>query len=184
MMTRKLAAAFLALAAIAPSPTASAQEGAAQRVGQALDRVGKGIRREVETGVARGQVTAFERDLLSHVQNRVRWDKALAGAALEFQVQPDGTVVLRGAVLDDAAKRRAVDLAQSTIGVTAVVDELVVGKAVQVVPVVRPNTVIVAPARPVAPVIVVPAAPPVVVPVTPPVPARDIPPPVNDPEVK
>lgn len=184
MLRRLLPAAFLTLAAVAGTTTVSAQEGAAQRVGQALDRVGKGIRREVETGVARGQMTAFERDLMVHLQNRLRWDKALVSSTLELQVQADGTVVLRGAVVDKVAKARAVDLAQSTVGVTTVVDELVIATTVKVVPG-TPRPVIVTPRVIVAPVTPV-VRPEVVVPVTPPIPDRELPvkPPVADPEIK
>ncbi len=42
-------------------------------------------------------------------------------------------MLLRGSVLNDAAKRHAVDLVQNTIGVTSVVDELAVVKEVKVI---------------------------------------------------
>ena len=50
-----------------------------------------------------------------------------------MSVQPDGTVVLRGSVTTEAAKRRAVDLAENTVGVVAVVDGIAVAKEVRVI---------------------------------------------------
>ena len=80
---------------------------------------------------------------------------------MQIEVQPDGSVVLRGSVLDEAAKNRAVDLAGSTVGVAKVVDELAIGKEVRVIET--------APAKPVQvitppPTVVVPAETKVVVP--------------------
>ena len=139
------------------SPLANAQEGGAQRVGQALDNAGRNIRRTVENGVARGQMSAQERELLARVYHRVHWDKALVNSTIQFEVQLDGTVILRGAVIDDASKKRAIDLAQSTLGVTSVVDELVIGKEVRVI-----QAAPVKPGRPVKVITVTPAADPVV----------------------
>ena len=69
----------------------------------------------------------------------------MAGSALQLTVGANGAVVLQGSVADEAAKDRAVDLAESTLGVTAVVDELaVVKKDVKVIQA-APAQVIVAP---------------------------------------
>ncbi len=116
------------------APAASyAQEGPLRRAGQALDNAGKNIRYRVETEIARGQVTAQERDVLSRVMRRVEWDRPLVGSAMQFEVRPGGTVVLRGSVASDALKRRAVDLVANTVGVAGVVDELAVLKEVKVI---------------------------------------------------
>jgi hyperosmotically inducible protein len=110
-----------------------AQDGPLQRAGQALDNTGKKIRYRVESEIARGQVAAQERDVLVRVSRRIEWDKRLVGSTLQFEVKPDGTVVLRGSVLNDAVKSRAVDLVANTIGVNGVVDELAVVKEVKVI---------------------------------------------------
>jgi hyperosmotically inducible protein len=130
-MTRTLSAALLAVALA--SPAVWAQDGPLRRAGRALDNAGKNVRDRVETEVARGQVSAAERDLLNRVTLRLSWDKQLANSALRLEVQVDGTAVLRGSVLSDAAKRRAVDLVENTVGVTRVVDELAVVKDVKVI---------------------------------------------------
>jgi hyperosmotically inducible periplasmic protein len=130
-MARKLSAALLAVVAIAPASQAA--QGPLQRAGQALDNAGKNIRRGVENGVARGQITAQERELLSRVSQRIQWDKQLVSSTLQLVVQADGTVNVRGSVIDEAAKARAVDLVENTVGVTRVVDELAVVKDVKVI---------------------------------------------------
>jgi hyperosmotically inducible protein len=127
----KLFAALVAVAAIAP--LAWGQQGAAQRAGQALDNAGKSVRRGVENAVNRGKAAVQEQDLLDRVYSRVHWDKALVGSSIDMEVRADGTVTLKGAAADAAAKRRAVDLVETTVGVTTIVDQIVIGKNVRVI---------------------------------------------------
>ena len=124
-------AALMTFAILAPA--ALAQDGPLRRAGRALDNAGKNVRNRVETEIDRGQAVADERDLARRVALRIQWDKKLATAAIRLRFQPDGTAVLRGSVADAAAKARAVDLVENTIGVTAVVDELAVVKEVRVI---------------------------------------------------
>jgi hypothetical protein len=64
-----------------------------------------------------------EAPLDARVAARLRWDKDLAD--VHIQVSATGsTVELRGTVRDLAQRRRAVELAQSTLGVEKVSDEL------------------------------------------------------------
>ncbi len=156
-MIRKLSTALLAVVVFAPA--SHANQGPIQRAGQALDNAGKNIRGRVETGVARGQITAQERELLARVSQRIQWDKQLVSSTLQLVVQADGTVNLRGSVIDEAAKRRAVDLVENTVGVTRVVDELAVIKEVKVIEA-PPARVIEPPTR----VITVPAESKIIVP--------------------
>ena len=61
--------------------------------------------------------------LRERVAARLRMDKALAGSTLEVEV--DGTkVTLRGEAPDAATKKRAVELAEGTLGVEEVADEM------------------------------------------------------------
>ena len=71
--------------------------------------------------------------MLSRVMRRVEWDKQLVGSTIQFVMQPDRAVVLRGSVLSPALKLRAVDLVSNTVGVTTVVDELAVVKDIKVI---------------------------------------------------
>jgi osmotically-inducible protein OsmY len=124
------------IVALALAPTAWAQEGAAERVGKSLDKAAKSIRRGVENAVDTVMSGVEQKELQTRTYYRIHWDRALNKAVLNLTVREDGAVVLRGSVADAAAKRRAVELARSTVGVTSVIDELVVGKAkpVKVVP--------------------------------------------------
>lgn len=130
-MRRTLIPCLAALALVASN--ASAQDGPLRRAGRALDNAGKNVRYRVESEVARGETIAQERDVLGRVTRRIEWDKKLVGSALQVEVQPDGTIVLRGSVTSEAAKRRAVDIAENTVGVTAVVDGIAVAKEVRVI---------------------------------------------------
>jgi osmotically-inducible protein OsmY len=74
-------------------------------------------------------LNALRRELPQRTEDRVRArleaDKQLEG--VQFAVSADGaTVKLRGVVPTPAARQRAVELAGSTVGVDAVVDELAV----------------------------------------------------------
>ncbi len=137
-MFKNLAALSLAAAVFAPATLA---QGPIERVGAGFDRAGKNIRRGVENGVTRGKISAQERELLDRVTQRIKWDKQLASSTMQVVVQADGSVIMQGSVMDEAAKSRAVDLVESTVGVTAVVDELAVVKDVKVIQA-RPTRVI------------------------------------------
>jgi hyperosmotically inducible periplasmic protein len=130
-MSRSLSAALLTLSLI--SSAAFGQDGPLRRAGQALDNAGKNIRARVETEIARGQMAVQEREVLNRVARRIEWDKRFVGSTLRIEVQAGGTVILRGSVINEAVKVRAVDLVENTIGVTSVVDELAVVKEVKVI---------------------------------------------------
>ncbi|HEV8068821.1 MAG TPA: BON domain-containing protein [Planctomycetaceae bacterium] len=58
------------------------------------------------------------------VYARLYWDKSLADAPFQVETKDGGVVVLKGSVPSSEAKHRAVELAQSTVGVNDTVDEL------------------------------------------------------------
>jgi hyperosmotically inducible periplasmic protein len=133
-----------ALFSVAVLTVAAHAQGPIERAGQALDNAGRNIRRGVENAVARGQMTAQERELLGRVSQRLAFDKQLVNSTLQLTVQPDGAVVLQGSVMDVASKKRAVDLTESTLGVITVVDQLAIVTDVKVIQA-APARVIVAP---------------------------------------
>ncbi len=106
----RLLSATLLLALIAP--TAFAQDGATRRATKAI--------------------RAQEKELLNRVTQRIEWDKQLTGSTLQVEVQPGGAVLLKGSVMNEAAKARAVDLVENTTGVATVTDELAVVKSIKV----------------------------------------------------
>ena len=82
-------------------------------------------------GIAEGSATWGDIKRATHrmtVQGRVYarlyWDKSLADAPFQVETKNGGVVVLKGSVPSAEAKHRAVELAQSTVGVNDTVDEL------------------------------------------------------------
>jgi hypothetical protein len=111
---------------------APAYQGVAERVGQKLDQVGKGIRNttlEMTDAVKKKFETVKTDVKRMETQNRVyarlHWDKAFHESNVEVHQIKNGAILLRGLVADAAAKKKAVMLAFDTVGVTEVVDELV-----------------------------------------------------------
>ncbi len=122
------------LVAFGPAAESRAQDGVAEKAGEVLDSAGRGIRRGFENAFARTQDAVHSQAVIARVYSRIHWDRMLVGSALQLDVSNDGTVVLRRAVPDEAAKQRAVILARDTMGVTRVVDQLTVVPKVQTVP--------------------------------------------------
>lgn len=100
-----------------------------------LARVGRklGARAETFTAEATGQMLAgwtaargnFDDGALDvRVHNRLKWDKLLAGAAIDVEAAGK-EVRLKGQVTSLAQRQRAMQLAEGTLGVEKVVDQLV-----------------------------------------------------------
>ena len=119
-----LAGVAVATALFVPPLVARAQQGVGARAGSALDNAGRGIRRGVTNAFPRARASVHDQEVLARVYSRLHWDKVLVGSTLEIEEQDGGVTVLRGAVVDDAARNRAVILARDTVGVTEVVDEM------------------------------------------------------------
>jgi osmotically-inducible protein OsmY len=58
------------------------------------------------------------------VYARLYWDKSLADSSIQIEPKDKGVIVLKGSVPSREAKRRAVELSDSTVGVNETVDEL------------------------------------------------------------
>jgi hyperosmotically inducible periplasmic protein len=67
-------------------------------------------------------------NLDSRVRDRFKTDRYLAPLPIEIDANEGSTVRLRGSVDDAVLKQRAVEIAESTVGVEKVVDEIVVAK--------------------------------------------------------
>ncbi len=65
----------------------------------------------------------------ARVSARLGWDKGLAEAKIEVRVLPGGAIDLKGTVKDLEQRRRAVALAEATIGVDKVEDHLELAEA-------------------------------------------------------
>ncbi len=124
-LSTTVASVFACLALLSSGSNAQAQQGGiAERVGEALDNTGRAIKDGVQSASARVRTRVSTMEVLDRVTSRLHWEKRLATAVIDVEVQPGGITVLRGTVPDARAKLKAVDLARDTVGVTQVVSEL------------------------------------------------------------
>jgi len=93
------------------------------------DKVDRGVRavesrlRETWGDIKRG---THRMTIQGRVYARLYWDKSLADATLTIETKDGGVVILKGSVPTREARRRAVELSQSTVGVNETTDELAV----------------------------------------------------------
>jgi hypothetical protein len=101
-----------------------------------LGRVGRklGDRAEALSAEATGQILAGwtaarssieDSRLDARVRSRLKWDKTLVGAAIAVEIVGK-EVWLKGTVVNLTQRQRAVQLADSTLGVEKVVDQLTI----------------------------------------------------------
>ena len=81
-------------------------------------------RLKVELQRARAEVDRMGAE--ARVYARLHWDKALADAKLEIEVQKDGAAILRGTVASETGKLKAGELARDTVGIQRVENDLMV----------------------------------------------------------
>src|SRR5262245_8255974 len=100
--------------------------GCARHDTEALARIGRKLADRAEAWIGEfkeqldlGGGTSLE----ARVTQRLRWDKALADSPIEVKAR-GGDIELKGILADPALKTRAVELAQSTLGVVNVIDNM------------------------------------------------------------
>jgi osmotically-inducible protein OsmY len=96
----------------------------AHKSGEKLDRITGGARGKLVSGWQAARGSLGEATLDSRVATRLKWDKLLADADIQVKATAPGVVELTGTVADQDKRRRAVQLANSTDGVTSVTDSL------------------------------------------------------------
>jgi BON domain len=94
------------------------------RIGQKVQSRTEAVTGDLKNTAAASWHTVGEFGVEARVAARLRWDKELAGAAIDVLSSGTG-VELRGKVATFEQRRRAVMLAESTIGVEGVKDSLV-----------------------------------------------------------
>lgn len=100
------------------------REGIGERIGEQLDRGLKDLTSELRQGWAEVRRSVEKLGVEGRVYSRLHWDKSLTSAELEIDVEDEGVVILTGTVPDAAARRKALQLAEDTVGVQQVVDRL------------------------------------------------------------
>lgn len=111
------------------------QENAGERIGGRIggaigDAVGT-LREEagelagdVRKGFEHARAAVDRMSIEARLYARLRWDKTLNDATLEVDVDKEGTAVLEGTVSSEAAKAKAGQLAEDTVSVVRVVNDL------------------------------------------------------------
>jgi osmotically-inducible protein OsmY len=74
-----------------------------------------------------GEKLGLPNSIAQRVQQRLQWDKHLDGAKIAVQGE-HGKVILTGSLKTDDQRQRAVGLAEATVGVKEVVDQLTLPK--------------------------------------------------------
>ena len=147
MMIRSVAAALLLLSVKRVARFRTGWPASARR--QAIDNAGKNIRYRVESEVARGQANAQSENCWAASCAELSGTSDLWVPRCNMKFGPAERWFC-GSVLNDAAKSKAVELIENTIGVTSVVDELAVVKAVKVIEA-KPATQVIEVTPPVGP---------------------------------
>ena len=111
--------------------SATAQEGVGRRAGEKVDQAVERLREEAKDvagqmreGFVDARAMVERMGVTGRVYVRLHWDKALQDASISVDVAKDGRTTLRGTVASEEAKTKAAQLADDTIGVQRVVDEL------------------------------------------------------------
>lgn len=122
----RLLGAGVAVCLLCGIASAQSPPGTATQIGEKIDRglsqIGAGLSQawgEVRQSIEKMGVQG-------RVYGRLHWDKALEGATLDISVRDSNVVVLSGKVANEAAKKKAEQLARDTVGVGSVVNELAV----------------------------------------------------------
>ena len=102
------------------------QEKDSDSIGDKIDRGVKKVEAKLRETWADIQRATRRMTVEARVYARLYWDKSLADALLKIEVKDEGVIVLKGSVPTAEAKHRALELAQSTVGVNQAIDELAV----------------------------------------------------------
>lgn len=147
---KRFGAAALGAAMVLATAHAQQEPGPIERAGEKLDQAGRNLRDGLERGLKRtGEAVreSFENtrarvndmSVEARVYGRLHWDKMLESSPIQLTVEAQGIATLRGSVPSEEAKKRAVELAADTVGVSRVIDQLAVQDSTEVVdPVERP----------------------------------------------
>jgi len=118
---------------LAGSAAVMAQEGTAEKIGKSLDQLGQDVKRgvgnvadDLRAQFAKTRESVENWGIEARVYGRLHWDSALNKANLETRVDRAGVVTLIGEVPSEAARAKAATLAHDTVGVTKVVNQLVI----------------------------------------------------------
>jgi osmotically-inducible protein OsmY len=116
-----VASSILSVLLVAESP---AQDGTAEQIGRRIDQGLQQLGEEVQEAWTRVRKQVDQLGVQGRVYGRLHWDKALANAEIDVDVEQQNAVVLTGRVADEEAHKTALRLARDTVGVRQVIDHL------------------------------------------------------------
>src|SRR5690349_8923010 len=97
--------------------TAQAQ-GVGEKLGEKIDRGVERLGSELRQGWADIRRAADRMGVQARVYARLHWDKTIQPASIDIAVTDSSTVVLKGSVPTNAAKVKARQIAEDTVGVS------------------------------------------------------------------
>lgn len=103
-----------------------APEGTAEKIGEKIDRGLTRLGNELRRGWQEARDAVDKLGIEGRVYGRLKWDKRLENAPIEIDSRETGVVVLTGTVTNMQAKSRAGRLAEDTVGVRQVVNNITV----------------------------------------------------------
>jgi hypothetical protein len=112
-----------------PELPAQQEESTAERLRRRIEEGAGRLAEEVREAWAKARRQVDELGVQGRVYGRLRWDKALADDPINVEVEKkstddESTVILTGRVPDESARKKALELAQDTVGVREVIDRL------------------------------------------------------------
>lgn len=96
----------------------------ARLVGAKFDNLTGAAQERLANGLQAARASWTETTPEVRVAERLRWDKQLANTDIQIDSPSPGAVRLHGAIAELALRRRAVEIAETTLGVEKVIDEL------------------------------------------------------------
>jgi osmotically-inducible protein OsmY len=130
-MRRLAIACWVGAIVVALGCAVRAQEGSGKKIGEKIDEaiqdVKKGVKdlsKEIQETFERTRASVDRMGIQARVYGRIHWDKALTDQSIEVKVEKNGVCTLSGAVKDTITRAKAGALANDTVGVAQVQNQL------------------------------------------------------------
>lgn len=123
-MSRILVRAAFCVLLVGTAIAAFGQQKDSDSIGEKVDRGVRAVESKLRDAWGDVKRATHRMTVQGRVYARLYWDKSLEKSSIQIESKNKGVVVLKGSVASREAKRRAVELSDSTIGVNETIDEL------------------------------------------------------------
>jgi osmotically-inducible protein OsmY len=123
-MSRTLMRAAFCILLVGTGFAAFGQQKDSDSLGDKVDRGVRAVESRLRESWGDIKKATHRMTLQGRVYARLYWDKALADSTIQIEPKDKGVIVLKGSVPSREAKRRALELSDSTVGVNETIDEL------------------------------------------------------------